>query len=206
MFTPSAFAVEDERRVVEFVAAHPFATLVTGRDELTASHVPLLVDRAHGGWRLRGHLARANPHAEALDGAHALAIFMGPHGYVSPRWYRDTPAVPTWNYAAAELRGRVRVVDSDATRAIVDDLATVFEPDRAAWSLAGLPQAFAERMLGAIIGFEIEVTDMQAKFKMSQNRSAADRHGVIQALEAGGAHAGRALAAFMRDLDSPVGR
>ena len=136
-----------------------------------------------------GHLARANPQAADLDwqGGEALAIFSGPHAYVSPGWYEAGPAVPTWNYASVHAYGAARAIDDpEWLRDLLRRLSERHEArEPAPWSMDGLPEPYvAIGMLKGIVGFEIAVTRLEGKFKLSQNRPAADRPRIIAALEA----------------------
>jgi transcriptional regulator len=203
MYVPRHFAMDDAATLQAFVRAHDFATLVTtGSGGLVASHVPILLD--DGEWprvRLRGHLARANPQWRALDGGEVLAIFPGPHAYVSPAWYETAPAVPTWNYAAVHLYGQPRLVDERAAlEAIVVAMIAKFEgTDMPPWRRA-TPADFWTKMLGGIVGFEIAVSRAEGKFKLGQNRPEADRRAPLQALAASPDPGARALAR----LSAPV--
>ncbi len=113
MYVPKHFAEPSAEAIVDSVAAHEFALLVTSvASGIEATHLPLHFEPAHGPQgRLIGHLARANPQARVLDGSNVMAVFSGPHGYVSPRWYDDAPAVPTWNYVAVHFYGTARTID-----------------------------------------------------------------------------------------------
>jgi transcriptional regulator len=201
MYVPAAFAEADPERLIALCERHSFATLVTpAAGELHVSHVPLLVRRRGEAIVIAGHLARENPHARALaaGGAPTTAIFQGPHGYISPSWYATSPAVPTWNYAVVHASGPV-VVHDDAgfVAEVVRALTTRFEPP-GGWSPDGLPADFAQKVMGAIIGFELEVARFEGKLKLSQNRSPEDRAGVIARLEADGTELSRSLAGLMR--------
>jgi transcriptional regulator len=194
MYVPDAFRIDERASLLAHAGAHPFATVVTrdGKD-LAVSHLPLLVDAARN--LLRGHLARENPqHGHLAVGADVLAIFHGPHGYVSPSVYAEQPSVPTWNYVVVHVRGEARIVDEPALRAILDD--TVAHFDRTGWR----PEAnepFMRTKLAAIAGFEVEIRQLEGKSKLSQNRSLADQARVASWLE-GGDDQSRALAAIMR--------
>jgi transcriptional regulator len=188
MYVPAAFAEDRPEILAEFIAANAFATLVTnGAGGLVASHIPLLHDAARG--TLVGHLARANPQgADLVDGAEAFAIFAGPHAYVSPRWYMKGPAVPTWNYTAVHAYGRVRRVDEpEALARIVTDLTRIYEAGaEKPWRYEDMPETFVRGMLNGIVGFELTITRLEGKWKMSQNRPAEDVQGVIEGLGASG--------------------
>jgi len=200
MYTPPAFRQDDPALLVDFMQSYPFATLVVaGAAGLEATHAPLLVDvAADGSMVLTGHLARPNP--LAMDGVTALAIFHGPHGYISPGWYPSKAdagkAVPTWNYAAIHAEGVLERFDDPAElRSIVARLSDCFEAGRPdPWSVDDAPADYIDAMLRAIIGFRLRVTKLTGKWKLSQNRSADDRAGVIDGLRRDGV---LALAAMM---------
>jgi transcriptional regulator len=166
-----------------------FATLVThdASGALEANHLPMLLD----GNILRGHVARANPVWKAGEGE-ALAIFLGPHAYVSPNWYPSKAAtgkaVPTWNYMTVHAKGRIRwIQDADWLRAHVTLLSDTHEAPRPdPWKVSDAPESFVEALLRAIVGFELEIAQLDGKYKLTQNRDAADREGVRAAYEAEG--------------------
>jgi transcriptional regulator len=199
MYVPAVFRQDDRGVLFEHVRSYPFATLITqGKTGLGVSHVPLLLHEGGEGERarLRGHLARENPQVADLElGGDALAIFHGPHAYVSPSVYLDEkPAVPTWNYAVVHARGPARVVGKSELRGILDD--TVARFDSSSWRLDESPQ-FLEKMLAAVAGFEIAVDALEGKWKVSQNRPMEDRRAVADWLE-GGDQSSRSLAKIMR--------
>ena len=200
MYVPAAFAEARPEVLADFIAANAFAALVTnGPGGLVASHVPLLHDAARG--TLLGHVARANPQgADLVDGSEALAIFTGPHAYVSPRWYAKSPAVPTWNYTAVHAYGRVRRVEEpEALGRLVAALSNVYEAGvKRPWRAEDMPEAFIKGMLKAIVGFELTITRLEGKYKLSQNRAPEDRAGVVEGLEATGRAGDAELAALMR--------
>jgi transcriptional regulator len=202
MYIPTAFRTDDRAALFDLIERHGFGTLVSVIDWAPfASHLPFLLDREAG--VLLGHLARANPHARALDGgAEALVIFQGPHGYVSPSWYATAPAVPTWNYAAVHVRGVPRRLDEARVRDLLDRLVRRYESGRQRPWANDLPADFRDRMVRAVVGFEVPITSLEGKFKLSQNRSAEDRRGVIQALRQGDAEE-QALAEFMGRFAAP---
>lgn len=197
IYVPPHFRVEDRARLVEFMRAHAFATLVSVGDAgLDVSHVPLLVDLDGESIRLRGHLARANGQWERLEGAkHVTAIFHGPHAYVSPTWYVTHPSVPTWNYAVVHAHGSARLTEEAELHEVVSELSAQYEAgNRPPWKLSAQPAAYVSSMLGMIVGFEIEVARVEGKFKLSQNRP-VEIPGVAGRLEASGE---LELAAMMR--------
>jgi transcriptional regulator len=193
MYIPKHFASTDDSTLWDFVDEHAFGTLLTVTDgQPFASHLPFLVDRAKR--VLHCHVARANPAWQHLAASpRVLAIFSGPHGYISPTWYAE-PGVPTWNYAVVHARGEARAIDdAEHTRRHVEALAAKFESGRAApW----IPEYDARR-LGGIVGVEIHVDRLEGKFKLSQNRSAVDRARVVAELAATGRDNDTALAQLM---------
>jgi len=186
IYTPRAFSVADEAAIARLIDDHPFATLITpGETEPHVSHVPLQY-RAEAGAKgvLLGHMARANPHWQHFAGRPSVAVFHGPHTYVSPSWYADPAhAVPTWNYAVAHVHGVAELMaDPAETRALLDELVKRYEGGRAEpWQLQLQGRELAA-MLEAIVGFRLTIERIDAKFKLSQNRSADDRERVIAAL------------------------
>lgn len=197
LYRPEAFRVDDRDTLLAFAAEHPFATVVThGEGGTHASHLPLLVDAPAG--KLRGHLARDNDQLAHLQaGSEALAIFHGPHGYVSPSVYEGQRGVPTWNYVVVHVRGRPRVLDEAGLVAILHDSVARF--DTAGW-IARFGQEWPDvprSKLLPIVGFEIDVVGVEGKWKLSQNRSEKDQAAVVEWLEKGD-DAARELARMMR--------
>jgi transcriptional regulator len=190
MYQPAHFVEQDPATLLALMRAHPLATLVRGGTELVADVLPLEVERLGEGWRITGHVARANPLWREADGQPVLALFQGPQGYVSPSWYASKAehhkVVPTWNYTLVQAHGRLRAIDDPAwVHAFVTRLTAVHEGGRAMpWHVGDAPADFIEATQRAIVGIEIEVTRLEGKFKLSQNRSAQDRTGVVLGLEA----------------------
>jgi transcriptional regulator len=197
MYVPKAFREDDVTRLHGFIRAWSFALMVTDVDGVpAATHLPFVLDAADGArGRLIGHVARANPQWQTFDGTRqALAVFGGPHAYVSPTWYATSPAVPTWNYAAIHAYGRPRVIEgADAARDAVERLVLEHDP---AWRLADQPAEFVAGMLRGIVAFELPIERLEGKLKLSQNRPAADRPGILRGLRAGG-EGGRGVADLM---------
>lgn len=199
MYVPDAFRQEDRASLLALAGTYPFATLITCREsDPVVSHLPLLVDPGRG--VLRGHLARENPQFEQLAAnSKVLAIFHGPHGYVSPSVYAEQPSVPTWNYVVVHAHGRARVVDERGLQSILDQSVSRF--DASDWRLY-TGEEFLRPMLDAIVGFEIDLERLEGKWKLSQNRSPDDQ-ARVSAWLARGDDSSRALAALMRQLATP---
>jgi len=187
VYIPEYFRVREHEDAIKFMRANPFAILISSTDAGPfATHLPLFVSAEKGDEKvvLRGHVAKANPHWRHLERQpQCLAIFHGPHSYISPSNYTVRESVPTWNYGAVHLYGNAQVFSSpEALQGVLHQLIHTFEPAYAAqW--ASLDEGFRERMLKQIVGFEIEVTKMEAKFKLNQNRSREDQENVIASLE-----------------------
>jgi transcriptional regulator len=201
-YIPHDFQVPDIETLQEFMRSHDFATIVSSSpDGLVTSHVPVLVRSSDKTTLIAGHLARANHHWHLMDGATpALVIFHGPHSYISPTWYETAPSVPTWNYGAVHAHGLPKVNESvPFIRGILKELAQRYEGHRKnGWSPESVPAEYYDKMLHAIVGFEMPVKKLEGKFKLGQNRSAEDRRSVIAALEKEGTRDSTWLAEFMR--------
>lgn len=187
MYVPPAFKIDDVPRLHALMREHSFATLVTGANQtLTATHIPILLDETRGTHgTLLGHVAKANSHWEALRGEHdALVIFQGPHAYVSPSWYTTPAAVPTWNYIAVHAYGRPKLIeDTQRMREIVVKTVDIYEAGfEKPWKTENAGE-FVEKLLSQIVAFEIELTRIEGKAKLNQNRSVVDQKNVIAALE-----------------------
>lgn len=187
MYTPSPFKIEDRAHLFAVMRQFSFATLVTGgAGAIAASHLPLLIDDHNGSVRLLGHMARANDQWRSFDGqAEALAIFAGPHGYISPAWYANHPSVPTWNYTVVHAYGAPIVIDEhEAVVEILWQTVDFYESARREpWSMSSLPEEYVQNLVRAIVAFEIPLTRIEGKAKLSQNRLDEDRRRVIDALE-----------------------
>jgi transcriptional regulator len=212
MYTPAHFKIEDAAEVHALMRAHPFAILITqGADGLTATHLPtvLKVDEASPLGRIECHLARPNPQWKTFAaGTEALMIFHGVEAYIRPGWYPSKAehgkAVPTWNYAAVHAYGPLRVMNDKAwLLAHVGELSDQQEAAYAApWSVADAPQSYLEVMARGIVGLTLEIARLEGKMKMSQNRDARDRNGVVEGLGdragAGDAETAALVQKFMR--------
>jgi len=206
VYLPPAFTEARTEVLIEHIERYEFGLLVShGKEGLIASQIPFLVERHGDRLTLQGHLARANPQLVDLGGGgEALAIFEGPHAYISPTWYAAGPAVPTWNYAAVHAYGPARTIaDPDWLRDFVRRLSERHEAREPTppWRMADLPEAYVRSMLNGITGIEIAVSRIEGKFKLSQNRPAADRPRIIAALEGRVDAESRAVAQLMRERE-----
>ncbi len=202
MYVPDLYAQRDVPILHDFMRQHSFATLVTQHEGAPfASHLPVMVDARigmHGG--LIGHMARNNPQSQDFAvGVEVLAIFHGPHAYVSGAWYEPSPMVaPTWNYAVVHAYGRARMLTEDelieTLHGLVDENEKGYESP---WKL-DLTPALRQRALPAIVGFEITLQRLEGKFKLGQNRSEQDRRSVIAHL--GQSECGKGVAEWMNKV------
>ena len=201
MYIPAAFAEPDPATLRDFIRRHGFAALVThGEGGLVASHLPLLLDADAGPQGvLLGHMARANPQWRSVAGQ-ALAIFHGPHAYISPAWYEGRGTVPTWNYAAVHAYGDIHLVEDEG--GLLDILrrsvAAYEGPRPEPWTFDE-SEPHVEGLLRAIVGFRIEITRLEGKWKLSQNHPEERRRKVIRALAARADDDSRAIAGMMEE-------
>jgi len=208
MYVPEAFRLDDRDAVAEVMRAFDFALLVTAPDGVVqASHLPFLYDPdagPHG--MLHAHMARANPQWQdfavlAERGGEALVVFQGPHSYISPTWYAsEQPNVPTWNYVAVHAYGLPEVLeDAAATRALLERLVARQEAGLTpAWTTAGLTEKYLDGMQRGLVAFRLPVARLEAKAKLSQNKTAAQLAAATAVLEQAEAPLARETGAWMR--------
>ena len=185
MYIPEHFKETNSERISALIEANSFGMLVTAPDGAPfVSHLPFIFDQAAGAkGKLFCHMARANPQWQHFSSCgEVLVVFQGPHAYVSPSWY-SSPGVPTWNYAVVHLRGKTRLIESEyELEALVERLTHVYESHRPNPWKPSLTGEQRTKLLNMIVGFEIEITDVQAKFKLSQNRPLEDQQNVVEML------------------------
>ena len=194
MYLPAVFREERLETLHALIRAHPLATLITaGAGGLTANLAPFTLVEVGDKGTLRAHVARANDQVGALNaGAETLVVFHGPEAYITPSWYASKKehgrVVPTWNYVVVQVRGAPRVVeDAEWLRAQLTALTSAQEDRRSEpWKVTDAPEPFIEAQMKAIIGIEIPIRAIEGKWKVSQNRSVADRQGVYEGLRAEG--------------------
>ena len=199
MYIPEQMAIDSHNEQLRVIADHGFALLVSS--DLSLTHLPLVYEadeRSQG--HLLGHFARANRHWKSIDGEQVAAVFSGPHAYISPAWYAHGPAVPTWNYVAVHVHGRLRIVDGDETDRILDRMLAHFEPELLIDRAIVTPE-IQRQMRGAIVGFRIVIDRIEGKRKLGQQRSSDDQRGVVAGLR----NSGRREAADLLDYMSHTG-
>ena len=199
MYSPSYNRIEDRAELLAFMRANSFVLLVTGTGgQLHASHLPVVVHEGEGNFVLDMHMARNNAQWQEFFDDEVLVVFSGPHGYVSPRWYEEEERVPTWNYAAVHAYGVPKIIEQkkikyENQRQLIEALDPQWLPrfDR-------LRQEYVDQMLNGIVNFQIAVTRLETRWKLSQNRSRREQQLIADQLEKSNDSGARALAALTR--------
>jgi transcriptional regulator len=206
MYTPDLLKIEDSADITAIIRQNSFAVL-TGPDadgSITGTHLPFMYDPSVGEYgRLIAHMSKRNSHWQGFaSGADYMVIFAGPHGYISPTWYADEPAVPTWNYVAVHAYGAPRIIEDDsAKRQMLMDLVTLNEAQfDDPWTYQG-SEDFMVKMIRATVAFEIDITRLDAKAKLGQNRTDGDKTGTEKGLRALGDDMSLALASLSKKFN-----
>ncbi len=199
MYSPPYNRIEDLRQLADFMRANSFALVVTGTGgTLHASHLPVTIHEQGGKLVIHSHMAKNNPQWREFFDDEILVVFSGPHAYVSPRWYEDKERVPTWNYAAVHAYGTVKLnPDRAAKHAAQRELVQEMDPE---WlpKFDALRREYVEQMLDGIVTFDVEVTRLETRWKLSQNRGRREMELIASQLEKSGDSVERALAALTR--------
>ncbi len=203
MYTPDRFKLKGQDELFRFIQTHSFGVLVSG--ELEATHLPFLLEKSEGECgTLYTHFARANAHWKSLDGKDVLVIFSGPHSYISPTWYGDAPAVPTWNYASVHVTGRLSVLPATDTNDVLNRTLAHYEPallnDRAV-----VTQAFQDKLNAAIVPVKLDITKLQGQVKLGQHKPSDAQQNVYKALLASEHPDAQQLAKFMHEWQLGTG-
>jgi transcriptional regulator len=182
MYISRLYREDDRARILEFLRQNEFATLVTHDGEKpAASHLLMEVVATDDDWFVNGHMSRANPQWKTFGrNPEVLIIFQGPHTYISPTWYNHVN-VPTWNYQVVHLYGHPRIVDGEEYYAMLSRLIARHEGGTS-YRMESLPQDFVEKQMSGTVGFQVEVTRIEANYKLSQNRDDEDYHNIIERL------------------------
>ena len=186
LYIPKAHRVEDLKFLHDFMDEYAFVDLVTFSPTLRITHIPVILDRTAGRYgKVLGHVSRQNPQSEAFEGRQsATIVFRGPHGYISPTWYAKKDVVPTWNFAVVHATGRPSAItDKTALHKLLGRLIEKFESyANSDYDFSKLPVSYVTPMLGGIVGFEMQIDALEGKFKLGQERSDADKEGILQHL------------------------
>jgi transcriptional regulator len=199
MYSPTYNRIEHRAEVLEFMRANSFALLVTGTGgTLHGSHLPVMVQERDGELMLDMHMAKSNAQWKEFFEEEVMVVFFGPHAYVSPRWYEEKERVPTWNYAAVHAYGVPKIVDDPkAKHASQRRLVAAMDPQ---WlpKFDALRPEYVKTMLDGIVNFEIAVTRIETRWKLSQNRGRSEQELIAAELERSDDSAARALAELTR--------
>lgn len=187
MYRMPEFIEQDQTKVLNFMMAHPFVTIIGNNDTRSvATQVPVLIETRDGKVWLRGHIMRQTDHFKAISvNKNVLVLFTGPHCYVSASWYKERHIGSTWNYMTVHVRGEIKFTDEAATIQLLTDLTHTYEAKQEQKELVeNMPAAYVNSMVKAIAGFEIEVQEITPIFKLSQNRSDDSYKNIVAKLEA----------------------
>ncbi len=208
MYLPKFFEEKNHERIIDLIREYPFATLISVHSgEPCINHLPLIFENLPSGKiKLVGHMARSNPQADLLpESGEVTVVFHGPNSYISPSWYSSRDGVPTWNYATVHLRGKIAWIKEFAPLvSVLKKMTAKFEGESEnSWKFS-LPENLSNEksITQAIIGFEIKVETVQAKFKLSQNRSSEDREGVLKGLQQKTDEISQQVLRLIRDVSS----
>ena len=199
MYIPKLYREEDREKILEFLRANNFPVLVTyDREKPIATHLPVeVIEGEDGALTILGHMSRANPQWKSFGEQEVLLIFQGAHTYISPRWY-DHVNVPTCNYMIAHLYGKVRLAEGDELYSLMSRLVHKHEV-QTSYSLEGLPEDLVKKEIKGVVGFAVDVTRVEASYKLSQNRNDKDHENIVRELEERGDNNSVGVAKAMRE-------
>lgn len=211
MYTPNIFEIKDQKQIAEFIEKNPFATIISqGAEDPCVTHIPLVVEKREDQLVVSGHFAKANSHWRSLHDERVLLIFKGPHGYISPSWYNDPREVPTWNYMAVHCFGIAKIIHEvswkmSSLKSMSENFESQFADGK--WKMDE-GEAYVVNQIDGIVGIEIEVKSITAKFKLGQNRSLDDQKSLVAALMKKGSDYSIGMATalrsfFMKSHDKP---
>jgi transcriptional regulator len=188
LFIPKPHRVEDRALLHDFMDEYDFVEFVTAARSIRITHIPVLLDRTAGPYgTLYGHVSRNNPQSRVFNGRHsAVSVFRGPHSYISPAWYANTEAVPTWNFAVVHASGKPKPVhDKEVLYDLLYRMVNRFENryGQGSYNFAKLPDNYTHNLISGIVGFEMQIDSLEGKFKLGQERSDGDRAGILENLE-----------------------
>lgn len=201
MYIPTFFIEDDPVKLLAFMREYNFATLVTTEnDRPEATHLPFIIEKRGDNFILLAHMAKANPQWRQFTEKPVVVIFSGPHAYVSPLLYKERENVPTWNYVAVHAYGTVRTFETvEENLTLLEKMMAEFDPVYFNGNWREIPEEYKTRLAGGIVAFEIEVTDLQGKKKLNQNKPGEDAERVIEALEKGSTGE-REIARYMKEV------
>jgi transcriptional regulator len=197
MYIPGYFANHNSEEINDFIRANSFGVLISTGEKILATHIPL--ELSQDAKFLSGHLSRANPQSRELhDGGEVLCIFQGPHAYISSSWYNHEN-VPTWNYISAHVRGNIKIIQGQDLYNRLSEIVDKYESaSEKPVSVAAMSRDFLDRHIRAIVGFDIEISSIEAAYKLSQNRDTANYLNILNELAKRGDHNSLAIAEEMK--------
>ena len=200
MYIPKLYREEDREKILEFLKQNNFPALVTYDGEKPiATHLPVeVLENENGSLTILGHMSRANPQWRSFGEQEVLLIFQGAHTYISPRWY-DHVNVPTWNYMMVHVYGKIRLVEGEELHSLLSRLVRNHE-EPTVYDLESLPQDFVQKEMNGVVGFAVDVTRVDAGYKLSQNRNDGDHENIIRELQGRGDENSAAVAKSMRTM------
>jgi len=201
MYIPSFNKFENQQEAIAFMQRYSFATIVSVKEGLpVATHLPFLVEQKDDKVILRSHFAKVNPQAKDSIDTNVLVIFTEPHAYISPKHYEKVESVPTWNYLAVHAYGKCKLLDGEEPKATL--LKATIENFEANYlkQWESLPDQYKQNMMKGIVAFEIVVDDLQAKAKLSQNRTETERKNIVSELDQSENSAEKETAEYMKSL------
>jgi transcriptional regulator len=198
MYTPKHFKVEDENKIYQFITEHSFATLFSQHNGSPfATHLPLILNRDEG--VLTGHFARPNGQWKDIEQQEVLAIFQGPHSYISPSWYETNQAVPTWNYVSVHVYGTIELMKNDDELMMsMKEMVQTYEAPTSGYKLDDSNSNYVEGLKKGVVGFKFIINRIEGKCKLSQNHSEERQHLIIKNLEERTSHHARQIADLMK--------
>ncbi len=200
MYIPKFFLEEDEAKILAFMRDFNFATLVTSESDLpTATHLPFITEKRFEKIILSAHLAKANLHWKQFD-KEILVIFQEPHAYISPLHYGEMPNVPTWNYIAVHAYGRAKIFDEASNLALIERQIEIFDPKYFETAWQEISKDYKVNLAKGVVAFQIEVTDLQAKKKLNQNKTGQTAENVIKAFEKSDRENEQVIAEYMKEV------
>jgi len=203
MYIPKFFLEEDVEKILAFMQRFNFATLVTSESNIPlATHLPFIIENRDEKLILSAHMAKANEHWKQFD-KETLTIFQAPHAYISPLLYGETPNVPTWNYIAVHAYGRAEIFDEAENLRLIEKQVAAYDPKYFETDWQNISPAYKTNLAKGVVAFEIEVTDLQAKKKLNQNKTGKSAENVIEAFEKSDDDNQKLIAEYMKEVHRP---
>lgn len=201
MYIPKYFAETNEEKLIEFMREFNFATLITAENDVPfATHLPFIIETRADKIYLQAHLAKANPHWQQFENKDVLVIFQEPHAYISPLNYEKTENVPTWNYIAVHAYGRIKTFPPVENLILLEKQVKAFDQKYFETNWQQISDEYKTNLAKGVVAFEIEVTDLQGKKKLNQNKTGKDANNVIEALEKSDNEQEKLIAKYMKEV------